>query len=180
MRRITIAALVGLAVGAPVAIALVSNSSSHEASAASPKDRIETASGVAARSAAIYGRKVRLAHQRALARARRREAALRAAAQVQQDAYANLDQSNEMIPAPPASGPNYRGGEGVPAELQSIAQCESGGDYNARNPSGAYGKYQIMPETASAYGCDLSTPGGQDACATKIYAGGAGRSQWVC
>lgn len=70
---------------------------------------------------------------------------------------------------------------GVPAELEAIAQCESGGDYSTVNPtSGAYGKYQIMPSTAAAYGCDLATPAGQDACAVEIYAGGSGRGQWVC
>lgn len=74
---------------------------------------------------------------------------------------------------------SYSGG--VPAELEAIAQCESGGDYSAVNSSsGAYGKYQILPSTAAAYGCDLATPAGQDACATEIYAGGAGRGQWVC
>lgn len=77
-------------------------------------------------------------------------------------------------------GSASQSGSNVPAELERIAQCESGGSYTARNPSGAYGKYQIMPSTAAAYGCNLSTAGGQDACAVRIYAGGAGRSQWVC
>lgn len=82
-------------------------------------------------------------------------------------------------PASTSVGASYSGG--VPAELEAIAQCESGGDYNAVNSSsGAYGKYQIMPSTAAAYGCDLATPAGQDACAVEIYAGGAGRGQWVC
>lgn len=81
--------------------------------------------------------------------------------------------------AAPTVGTSYS--SGVPAELESIAQCESGGDYSAVNASsGAYGKYQILPSTAAAYGCDLATPAGQDACATEIYAGGAGRGQWVC
>jgi len=61
-----------------------------------------------------------------------------------------------------------------------ITQCESGGDYSAVNPSsGAYGAYQIMPSTASAYGCDLGTPAGQDACAAEIYAD-VGASAWSC
>lgn len=60
-----------------------------------------------------------------------------------------------------------------------IVQCESGGDYSASNPSGAYGAYQIMPGTAAAYGCDLSTPAGQDACAAEIYAA-EGASPWSC
>lgn len=79
--------------------------------------------------------------------------------------------TTEAAPAP-ATG----GGYAIP---DYIVQCESGGDYNAQNPSGAYGAYQIMPGTAAAYGCDLSTPAGQDACAAEIYAR-EGASPWVC
>jgi hypothetical protein len=69
------------------------------------------------------------------------------------------------------------GGYAIP---ESIVQCESGGDYSAVNPSsGAYGAYQIMPETAANYGCDLSTPQGQDACAAEIYSD-VGSGAWVC
>lgn len=69
------------------------------------------------------------------------------------------------------------GGSSIPSY---IVACESGGDYNAYNPSSAAtGKYQILPSTASAYGCDLSTPGGQDECAAKIYAD-VGASAWSC
>ena len=68
------------------------------------------------------------------------------------------------------------GGYSIP---DYIVQCESGGDYSASNPSGAYGAYQIMPGTASAYGCDLSTPAGQDACAAEIYSD-VGSSAWSC
>lgn len=61
-----------------------------------------------------------------------------------------------------------------------IVACESGGDYSAVNPSsGAYGAYQILPSTSAAYGCDMSTPAGQDACAAEIYAD-VGTSAWVC
>lgn len=69
------------------------------------------------------------------------------------------------------------GGYSIP---ESIVQCESGGDYSAVNPSsGAYGAYQILPSTSAAYGCDMSTPAGQDACAAEIYADSGG-SAWVC
>lgn len=89
------------------------------------------------------------------------------------------DTSN--VTAPQGAVTTQSGGGGVPAELETIAQCESGGDYTAVNSSsGAYGKYQILPSTSAAYGCDMATPAGQDACAVAIYAGGAGRSQWVC
>jgi hypothetical protein len=51
---------------------------------------------------------------------------------------------------------------------QYIIQRESGGNPNARNPSGAYGCYQIMPGTAAAYHCDLSTVKGQADCASRL------------
>lgn len=41
----------------------------------------------------------------------------------------------------------------VPAQLQRIAICESGGSYTAQNPkSSASGKYQIIDETWNGYG----------------------------
>jgi hypothetical protein len=48
--------------------------------------------------------------------------------------------------------------------------AESGtAGYDAYNPSsGATGCYQILPSTAAAHDCDLSTPVGQDACAAAI------------
>lgn len=77
---------------------------------------------------------------------------------------------------PTAAPTSSSGGYSIPSY---IVECESGGDYTAQNPSGAYGAYQIMPSTASAYGCDLSTPAGQDACAAEIYSD-VGTSAWVC
>jgi transglycosylase-like protein len=69
------------------------------------------------------------------------------------------------------------GGYAIP---ESIVMCESGGNYGARNPgSGAYGAYQILPSTAKAHDCDLSTPRGQDSCAAKIWSR-QGSSAWVC
>lgn len=85
--------------------------------------------------------------------------------------------SSYQEPAP-AQTPAPTGG-GTDAIPSYISDCESGGDYNASNPSGAYGKYQIMPQTAAGYGCDLSTPAGQDACAAKIYAA-EGAAPWAC
>jgi hypothetical protein len=56
---------------------------------------------------------------------------------------------------------------------------ESGGDYGAYNPSGARGKYQIMPSTHAAYCSELGwSPGEQDTCAARIYAG-QGAGAWV-
>lgn len=77
----------------------------------------------------------------------------------------------------PATETSYSsGGYSIPSY---IVECESGGDYTAQNPSGAYGAYQIMPGTSSAYGCDMSTPAGQDECAARIYEA-EGSSPWVC
>jgi len=85
-------------------------------------------------------------------------------------------------PAPTASvvsgsGATGSGGYSIPS---SIVMCESGGDYNAVNPSsGAYGAYQILPSTSAGLGCDMSTPAGQDRCAAKVWAT-QGRGAWVC
>lgn len=63
-----------------------------------------------------------------------------------------------------------------------IVRCESHGNYNAVGPGKRdrpYGAYQIKPSTAGWYGCDLSTPAGQDICAARIYAR-EGASPWAC
>jgi septal ring factor EnvC (AmiA/AmiB activator) len=65
---------------------------------------------------------------------------------------------------------------------QAIVMCESGGNYNARNPSGAYGAYQIMPEHWEGGVCsDLGRDrAGQDQCAARLWDGGSGAGNWVC
>lgn len=74
----------------------------------------------------------------------------------------------------PTSTPQTGGGGGCTG-----MDKESGNSYSAVNSSsGAYGCYQIMPGTAAAHGCDLSTPGGQDACAGRICAT-QGPSAWT-
>jgi hypothetical protein len=60
---------------------------------------------------------------------------------------------------------------------------ESGGDYRAKNPSGAGGKYQIMPGTWRAYGgsgsdAAAAPPAEQERVAHRIYAAEGGRP-WV-
>jgi Transglycosylase-like domain len=60
---------------------------------------------------------------------------------------------------------------------------ESGGSYNAYNPSsGAGGKYQIMPSTWRAYGGtgspQTASPAEQDRVAARVYAG-QGASAWT-
>lgn len=85
--------------------------------------------------------------------------------------------SADVVPTSANTAPVTTGGKfSIPAY---IVQCESGGNYNARNASGAYGAYQIMPGTSVAYGCDMSSPAGQDACAAKIYAR-QGAAPWTC
>lgn len=80
------------------------------------------------------------------------------------------------------SQPQNAGGKwAIPAY---IVRCESGGNYRARNPSGAGGAYQIMPGTWVAYGGSGSDPAAaapaeQDRVAAKIYAA-EGASPWVC
>jgi hypothetical protein len=69
-------------------------------------------------------------------------------------------------------------GAAVPA-----CASESGSDYstgasNTNASSGATGRYQITPSTAAGYGCSLSTPAGQDACAATIYEH-QGAGAWV-
>ena len=54
----------------------------------------------------------------------------------------------------------YYGAGGAIRPTSRIARA---GETTARSIlSGAYGAYQIIPSTAAAYGCDLSTPAGQD------------------
>lgn len=84
-------------------------------------------------------------------------------------------------PAPQASG-GASNGWSIP---ESIVMCESGGNYQAENPStSASGAYQITDETWGGYGgyshASDAPPSVQDERAAQIYAGGAGRSNWVC
>lgn len=76
--------------------------------------------------------------------------------------------------APAASA----GAAGVPACASESGTNYSTGPSNTNPSSGATGRYQILPSTAAAYGCSLSTPAGQDACAQTIYAH-QGAGAWV-
>lgn len=70
------------------------------------------------------------------------------------------------------------GAPGVPACASESGDNYSTGPDNTNPSSGATGRYQILPSTAAAYGCDLTTAAGQDACAETIYAH-QGASAWV-
>lgn len=66
----------------------------------------------------------------------------------------------------------------------SIVMCESGGNWNAVNPTtGAGGAYQIMPSTWAAYGGSglpqNASPAEQSAIAAKIWAS-SGPGAWAC
>lgn len=65
-----------------------------------------------------------------------------------------------------------------------IVSRESGGDPNARNPSGAWGCAQFMPGTWNSSCGDLGAHGSasvaaQNECANRVWAGGAGSSHWA-
>lgn len=67
---------------------------------------------------------------------------------------------------------------------QSIVICESGGNWEAVNPSsGAGGAYQILPSTWELYGGEGNpedaSPGEQSEIAAQIWAD-SGASAWVC
>jgi hypothetical protein len=70
------------------------------------------------------------------------------------------------------------GAGGVPACASESGTNYSTGPSNTNASSGATGRYQITPGTAAAYGCDLATAAGQDACAQTIYAH-QGASAWM-
>jgi septal ring factor EnvC (AmiA/AmiB activator) len=69
---------------------------------------------------------------------------------------------------------------------KTIVMCESGGNYNALNPSsGAGGAYQLLPETYKGLGGKYSAPSKapkweQDKLAAKLWNGGNGRGNWEC
>ena len=69
---------------------------------------------------------------------------------------------------------------------KAIVMCESGGNYNALNPSsGAGGAYQMLPETYKGLGGQYAAPhlapkSEQDKLAAKLWNDGAGRGNWEC
>lgn len=62
----------------------------------------------------------------------------------------------------------------------SIISCESGFSWSAYNPSGASGPYQLLgwgaPMPANTWARKLA----HHRIAASVWAGGAGRSNWVC
>jgi hypothetical protein len=83
-----------------------------------------------------------------------------------------------------SSGGSSSGGWAIPA---SVVMCESHGQNLPPNSAGASGYYQIIPSTWQAYGggqyassAYQASAQQQAAVASRIWAGGAGASQWVC
>jgi hypothetical protein len=124
----------------------------------------------------------RIAHEawhaeqdRLAAEAAAREAAERAAQARQAPKAPRASQA-------PQQGSGRCGGNLPPC---SVMQCESGGNIRAENPtSSASGKWQIIDGTWNGYGgysrASDAPESVQDERAAQIYAGGRGRSQWVC
>lgn len=78
--------------------------------------------------------------------------------------------------------PTTEGMPGQEATLAAIARCESGGDYNAENPtSTASGRYQVLDSTWDGYGgyerASDAPPDVQEAWAREAYAR-AGTTPW--
>lgn len=99
------------------------------------------------------------------------EAAAKAAAQSQSSGSSG---GGGGVPTASGSGSGgcASGGGGAWAVPEWIVNRESGGDYCARNPSGACGAYQIMPGTWGGYGgyasaCD-APPAVQDDKASQM------------
>ncbi|HWT93718.1 MAG TPA: transglycosylase family protein, partial [Solirubrobacteraceae bacterium] len=86
--------------------------------------------------------------------------------------------------AAPTAAPSAKpsGGWAIP---EAIVMCESGGQNMPPNSAGASGYYQFMPATWKGLGgkgphAYLRPKAEQDALAAKLWAGGAGASNWDC
>lgn len=98
---------------------------------------------------------------------------------------AERKRAREFSPPAGASASANQRGTGGWAIPWAIVQCESGGVNHRPNSAGASGYYQFIPQTWQAMGG--STPHAyqasraeQDRMARKLWAGGAGASNWDC
>ena len=119
----------------------------------------------------------------ALAAARSRQADALAALRAQVDEWTEQVQELEQVSATEAQETvgSWFGDWAIP---ESIVMCESGGNFDAVNPSsGAGGAYQILPSTWDAYGGEgkpnQGSPQEQHQIAQQIWED-SGASAWVC
>jgi septal ring factor EnvC (AmiA/AmiB activator) len=109
-----------------------------------------------------------------------RAAAAQAAARAAQNSAAATPSPGPALSNTRALGPS--GGWAIP---YAIVLCESGGQNLPPNGAGASGYYQILPATWRLFGgagpaAYLASKAEQDAVASRIWAGGAGASNWAC
>ena len=144
---------------------------------------------LAGMNAFMHSRQTALGHaqaaeQTALAASQSRGAQLqRAIARIQAEQAAAAQAAAMQASAQP-SGPTL-GSSGGWAIPYAIVMCESGGQDLPPNSAGASGYYQIIPGTWRLFGgtgpaAYLAPKAEQDAVASRIWAGGAGASNWVC
>lgn len=74
----------------------------------------------------------------------------------------------------------YPGGGTYWAVPYYIVLCESGGSWSAANPSGAVGPYQLLGWGAPYPARTWREKMENHRIAARVYAGGAGASNWVC
>jgi peptidoglycan hydrolase CwlO-like protein len=109
------------------------------------------------------------------------QAAQAAAAQQAQEAQQAQQAQQASAASAQATVANWVGNWAIP---QAIVMCESGGNFNAVNPSsGAGGAYQILPSTWRLYGGSGApqdaSPSAQSNVAAQIWAD-SGPSAWAC
>jgi septal ring factor EnvC (AmiA/AmiB activator) len=130
-------------------------------------------------SGALVSRRVALSRARslqlaALTRTRSQRAALQG----------RLADALTALVAPPSS-PAMAAPSGGFAIPWPIVQCESGGQNLPPNAAGASGYYQILPSTWKGAGgatdqAFQAPRAEQDTVAARLWAGGAGASNWAC
>ena len=108
-----------------------------------------------------------------------RDQLMAATRDARRDAAREREASASSLPVSPAA---ERAPSAVPAQLEAIAACESGGNPSAVGGGGAYrGKYQFTPETWQAMGGSgdpaAASEAEQDRRAAVLYAQ-SGASQW--
>jgi peptidoglycan hydrolase CwlO-like protein len=129
------------------------------------------------KQAALSASRTRASQLRAqISQIEAQQAAARAAAQAQTAASAPSGSTSSGAALGPSNG------WAIPYQ---IVLCESGGQNLPPNSAGASGYYQILASTWKGAGgtgpaAYLASKAEQDAVASRLWAGGAGASNWVC